>query len=65
MIEDIGDAIDLLGDARDLVDLIAMAVRHQPDSDAKAIAAGAHIALERIEQVKAGLQGLWHPEGVA
>lgn len=56
---DLGDCLDLLADARRIVELVQMAVRYAPDEDAKAIDAGLAAAFERFDAAKDGLEMLW------
>jgi len=50
-------ALDELSTARNLVELIAMTTRCNPDSDEKAIAAGCEAVLARIDECSEILKG--------
>jgi hypothetical protein len=58
---EIGDALDFLEDSRRFMDLVAMACRNSPDDDQKAMAAGIHAALDKLEKASSVLEGVWHP----
>lgn len=62
---DLGDALDFICAARELVDLICLACRCTPSDDAKAISAGAYAVLAKIEAASDILEHLWSPGAVA
>ncbi|NPD15770.1 hypothetical protein HOY34_11205 [Xinfangfangia sp. D13-10-4-6] len=45
---DILDALDELASARDMLQLLEMTTRYQPDNDRKALGAGCEAALARL-----------------
>ena len=57
--QNLGDALDTLSAAYWHIELIAIACRHDPGSDAKAFAAVTHTALEKLEAAKVQIEDLW------
>ncbi|MBT0779443.1 hypothetical protein [Paracoccus sp. pheM1] len=57
--QNLGDALDTLSEAYWHIELIAIACRYDPGSDAKAFAAVTHTALKKLEAAKAQIEDLW------